>query len=97
MTTYKTLIRKSDGQYVRFRDDDIINGIELLTNFQCNNIFEYVNESLYDLIEVAVIPVADIPTENDIRAVSQNITDQAGNELIVLELTDVIELINRLK
>ena len=91
--TYKTLRRKSDGQWFglswdypvglynasapQFFDTTIA---ELSFQWQEFNPDFYIDWSLYELIEVAVIPVDEFPDELDIDNKIQDIGKRLGIE-----------------
>lgn len=73
--TYKTLRRKSDGQWMRLFNGQIIKSDtpDMWEEKYCKALLELpFNWSLYELVEVAVIPVDELPTEEEIYTASKD-------------------------
>lgn len=65
MTTFKTLIRKSDGQYIKIKDSDLIfdvvEPVLLPDNTELSDFFDVEDIENFELVECALIPVDDLP------------------------------------
>lgn len=82
MKTYKMIVRKSDGQLMEIVEDRFIETTPSPQLFSSEygikhyeKSFPDIDWSLYDLIEVAVIPTADIPSEEETEIEAMSVYD----------------------